>query len=160
MSFGKFSLLFFLVALLDLGEARLLGFQIQLEFSYFLIFFLIRTCSPARALALSFLLSLGLDLLLQAAQVKGIEAMSVLLLVYGVMQVKKQVIPQYENLFSIVFFFLFYIANQYLTLSINRLFSLAYPMLSLKVILAGALIHTSLFALLVAMIRRWRGSST
>lgn len=136
---------FLLVTLLTFAKSKITQFNVPIEFSYFLIFFIIRSSDAVRVLLMTFLLSLGLDFIVQVGEVKGLTCMSQLLLVYIVMLLKKHVIPNFEDLFLLGLFTLFYIADYYLRLFIGAVLNSPVAAVSLTVLVFHALVHTALF---------------
>jgi len=156
MRWSSFALGFLIIALLHYAKSRLLNYWIPIEFSFFLIFFIIRSSGTSRALIMTFLLSLGLDILFQSAQVKGLEAMGQTALVFAIMNIKKNVAPFYEDFILIAFFALFCLANYYIGLGLSALFGVYYQSLTVPKLLFFTLVHTILFSLALMVAIRFR----
>ncbi|CAM2006864.1 hypothetical protein [Acanthopleuribacter pedis] len=146
---------FLLVVLLTFAKSQITHFNVPLEFSYFLVFFIIRSSDTVRALLMTFTLSLGLDFIVQVGQVKGLACMSQLLLVYIVMLLKKHVIPNFEDLFLLGLFALFYLADFYLRLLIGVALNSPVPGVSPTVLVFHALVHTALFGAMQVLYLRF-----
>jgi len=146
MKWSKFILGFLVVLLISYTKPRSWEQWGVIDVSMILIFLIVRSSDLSRALLMTFLLSFGVDLMLQTAQVKGLAAMSQLLLVFVIIKLKDTVIPLYEDLFLLFFFALFYISNHLLTLLISSAFDLYYPPLSFSRLVFLALFHTTILA--------------
>ncbi|MDJ0838512.1 MAG: hypothetical protein QNK37_18490 [Acidobacteriota bacterium] len=151
MPWSRFLGGFVVVVLLSYVQPKAIAQWGTVEISFFMMFFIIRSPNQIRALIQIFLLSLGVDLVLQAAHVKGISAMSELLLAFAVIELKRSVVPEYEDLFLLGFFAIFYLANYYISLGISAGFGVYYPVLSLPRLLFLALFHTTVMAVLLML---------
>ncbi len=160
MSWSKFALGALIVILLYYAKSRLINYWTPIEFSYFLIFFIIRASSLNRALIMTFVLSLGLDLIFQSGQIKGLAAMSQLALVFLIMSVKKYLVPFYEDFFLIVFFALFCVADYCIGLGLSALFGVYYQTINAPKLLFVTLIHTIIFSLALLIAIRFRRNET
>lgn len=164
MSWNRFVMGFLLVTLLTYAKSQITTYWVPIEFSYFLIFFILRSCSERRALVFTFLLSLGLDLVLQVGLIKGISAASQLLLIYLIMKLKQNVVPAFHDFFLLTFFAIFYVVNYYLCIGLSQVLGspFQYPQTNLIQLLFLAFFHTAFFGLLLLIdIRRTaRGQSS
>ncbi|CAM2066269.1 hypothetical protein SCOR_12885 [Sulfidibacter corallicola] len=160
MKWSKFFGGFLLVILLTFAKSKITRYGVPIEFSIFLIFFVIRSTDTVRAILMTFILSLGLDLILQTGQVKGLATMTQMLLVYVIMLLKKHVIPNYEDLFLLGLFALFYVAEYYLRLGLGKLLNTYISTISPTILVFHALFHTAIFGLLLVINLRFsRGDS-
>ena len=155
MRWSRFAIGFLVVVLLSYIHVELIDKWGGLEISFFMIFFIIRRSSAPRALLQTFLLSLGVDLILQAAQVKGLAAMSRLLVVYAIMQLKRTVVPLYEDLFLLGFFAVFFILDYLINKGISAVFGVYYPDVTAARLLFLALAHTAIMATLLMISLRF-----
>ena len=155
MPWSSFAGGFVVVVLLSYVQPRAIAQWGTIEISFFMMFFIIRGPKQVTGLIQIFLLSVGVDLVLQTAQVKGISAMSELILAFTVIQLKRTVIPLYEDLFLLGFFAFFYVANYYMSLGISLGFGQYYPSLSLPRLLFLALFHTIMMAVLMMIAIRF-----
>ena len=156
MSWNKFLLGFLMVVLLTYAKSRLTRYWVPIEFSFFLIFLVIRSSGIKRALIMTFTLSLGLDLILQTAQVKGLTGLGQLFLVYLVINLKRFILPVYEDLFLIVSFAIFYIANYYISWSLSELLGVYFQTIRPINLIFFALFHTVMFGLVLVVLIRFR----
>ena len=156
MSWNRFLAGSLAVILLFFAKAQLIRYWVPIEFSYFLIFFVLRSSGMVRALFFTFILSLSLDLLLQTGQIKGLGAMSQLALVYLVMNLKRHVVPAYEDLFLLGFFAFFYLTNYYMRWILSNLLGVYFPSIPFSILAFLTLFHTSLFGLLLLITLRFR----
>lgn len=152
MSFNRFAAAFVAVTLLSYGKSQITDYWVPIEFSFFLIFFVIRSCSERLALVYTFFVSLGLDMILQVGLIKGIPCVAQLLLVYLIMKLKRHVVPNFQDSFLLLFFGIFYIANYFLCRAFS--FSLGrevfpYPEVSIWQLLFLAFFHTCGFLVLI-----------
>ncbi len=146
MKWSKFFLGFLVVLLISYTKPRAWEQWGVIDVSLVMLFLIVRSSELSRALFMTFLLSFGVDLMLQTAQVKGLTAMSQLLLVFVIIKLKHTVIPLYEDLFLLLFFALFYIGNHLLTMLLTSVFNLYYPPLSLPRLFFLSLFHTTILA--------------
>lgn len=164
MSWNRFALGFLLVTLLTYAKSQVTNYWVPIEFSYFLTFFILRNSSETRALIFTFLLSLGLDVILQVGLIKGISAASQLLLIYFIMKLKRNVVPAFHDFFLLTFFAIFYVVNYYLCIGLSQMLGspFQYPQINLIQLLFLAFFHTAFFGLLllIAIRRAARGQST
>lgn len=160
MNWSKFFFGFMLVILVTFAKSRLIDYWVPIEFSIFLIFFIIRSSPVGQALVMTFILTLGLDFIFQAGQVKGIQTMAQLLLVYAIVNLKKHVIPQFEDVFLMGFFAIFFIGNHYITLGLSKLLGVYVETVAPVLIIFFALFHTALFGLLLAAGHKLNRSKT
>jgi len=151
MSWSKFGVGFLMVVIATFAKAQITNYWVPIEFSIFLIFFIIRSSNVTRALLMTFVLTLGMDFIFQAGQVKGLETMGQLVLVFFVVNLKKHVIPQFEDVFLMGFFAVFFIANYYITLVLSKLLGVYVETVAPMLILFFALFHTAFFGLLLAI---------
>ena len=159
MSWGKYLAGYFLVVSLFFAKSQLIRYWVPIEFSFFLIFFIIKSSGAARALFMVFLLSLGLDMIFQTGQVKGMAAMGQLPLVYLVIKLKKNVVPAYEDLSLSIFFVIFYVSNYYIHMGLAAMFGVYFEPLTTPKLLFMALFHTAVFAtLLLILVKLPRGN--
>lgn len=149
MSWTKFGLGFLAVGLLTYAKTRLVDYWVPIEFGHFLIFFVLRSSQIRRALCMTFLVSVGLDFLVQAAHVKGLQVMGQLLLVYLGFNLKKHVIPQYEDVFLLLYFAIFYVGDYYIHWGLSSLLGLPFSRVNPSVFIFTALFHTAFFGLLI-----------
>ena len=156
MSWNKFLAGYALVVLLTFSKSRLIDYWVPIEFSIYLVFFVIRSSETVRALTLTFLCSISLDFIFQAYQVKGLACMGQLLLVYAVCFLKRHVIPQFEDLFLLAFFAIFYLGNYYITLGLGSLLGLHVQRVLPVNSLFHALFHTAIFGLLLLAVNKFR----
>jgi hypothetical protein len=154
MSLTKFVLGFFLVVFLSFAKSELVDYWVPIEFSHFLIFFIIRSSTMVRALVLTFILSVGADILLQAHVIKGFAAISHLLLVYIVMHLKEHVVPAFEDLFLLGFFAIFYFVNYYIQLGLGELLGVAVQSISFPRLLFHTVFHMAAFGVLLNISNR------
>ena len=154
MSWGKYLVGYFLVVSLFFAKSQLIRYWVPIEFSYFLMFFIIRSTGPARSLFMIFMLSLGLDLIFQTGQVKGMAAMSQLPLFYLIMKLKQNVVPAYEDLSLAIFFVLFYVSNYYSHMGLAAMFGVYFEPLTTSKLLFMALFHTAAFAFLLLILTK------
>lgn len=163
MSWNRFALGFLLVTLLTYAKNQVTSYWVPIEFSYFLLFFVLRSCSERRALVFTFMLSLGLDVILQVGLIKGIACASQLFLVYLIMKFKQSVVPVYHDLFLLTFFAIFYVVNYYLTIGLSQALGsqFQYPHVNFLQLMFLAFFHTAFFGLLllIDMRRTARGNS-
>jgi len=155
MAWSRFAIGFAVVVLLSFVHVELVDKWGGLELSYFMIFFIIRGERVPRALVQTFILSLGVDLILQAAQVKGLAAMGQLVVVYAIMQLKRTIVPLYEDLFLLGFFAIFFLADYAINTGVAAVFGVYYPSLSFPRLLFLALLHTSVMAVLLMLSLRF-----
>ena len=154
MSFGRFALGFLLVTLLSYGKSQITDYWVPIEFSFFLIFFIIRSSSERRALVFTFLLSLGLDMVLQVGMIKGIPCAVQLVLVYTLMKFMRRLVPNFHEMFLLVFFSVFYIANYYMCMGLSHALGhqiFPYPEVGLGKLIFLAFFHTGFFGLLLLL---------
>ncbi len=164
MSWNRFALGFLLVTLLTYAKSQITNYWVPIEFSYFLIFFILRGSSETRALIFTFLLSLGLDVILQVGLIKGVSAASQLFLIYLIMKLKRNVVPAFHDFFLLTFFAIFYVVNYYLCIGLSQMLGspFQYPQINLIQLAFLAFFHTAFFGLLLLIdIRRAaKGQST
>lgn len=151
MSWNKFGIGFLLVVLATYAKSQITNYWVPFEFSTFLTFFVIRKSNMTRALAMTFVLTLGLDFIFQAGQIKGLNTMGQLLLVYVIVNLKKHVIPQFEDVFLMGFFAIFFIANYYISLGLSTLLGVYMETVAPVLLLFFALFHTAIFGFLLAL---------
>lgn len=154
MSLTKFALGFFFVVFLAFAKSELVDYWVPIQFAHFLIFFIIRSSKMVRALVLTFVLSIGLDILLQAHVVKGFAALSHLLLVYIVMHLKEHVVPAFEDLFLLGFFAIFYFVNYYVQVGLGELLGVSVQSISFPVLLFLTFFHMAAFGVLLNISNR------
>lgn len=155
MSWGKFILGFILVVAATYGKSQITDYWVPIEFSFFLIFFIIRSTKDVRCLVMTFILSLSLDLLLQIGQIKGLGAMGQLLLVYIILKLKRSVVPNFQDFFLLGFFAIFYICNYIINMGLSSLLGNYYPAVSFVQLLFLALFHTGFFGILLLISNRF-----
>ena len=154
MTWGKFLLGFLLVVLLSFARSQLTPYWVPIDFSIFLIFVIIRSSDIRRALILTFILSLSLDIIFQAGQTKGLAGMGQLVIVYVIISLRRYIIPAFEDLFLVGSFAFFYLANYYIHHWLSNLFSVTHHSVSLVNLIFFTMFHTVLFGLLlIALIR-------
>ena len=127
---------------------------------FFLIFLIVRDSSAPRALTLTLILSLSLDIIFQTGRIKGLACMGQLGLVYLVTVFRKQVNPLYEDLFLLIFFALFYIVNYYFYAGLSILFGVYFDPVHPANLLFRSLFHTALFSLLLFLQLRFERRSS
>lgn len=157
MPWSRFSLGFIVVILLSFLHLQFLDKWGGFEITYFMIFFILRAPDdgnrrvPIRVLVLIqvFLLSFGADLVLQAAHVKGLAAMSQLTIVYVIMELKRSIVPRYEDLFLLGFFAVFYVADYVINFGLSKAFGLYHAAVPIQRLLFLTLTHTTVMALLL-----------
>lgn len=154
MSLTKFGIGFFLVVFISFAKSELFNYWVPIQFSHFLIFFIIRSSKMVRALVLTFVLSVGLDILLQAHVVKGFAALSHLLLVYIVMHLKQHVVPAFEDLFLLGFFAIFYFVNYYTQMGLGSMLGVDVQTISFPVLLFLTFFHMATFGVLLNISNR------
>ncbi len=160
MKWGSFFIGFLVVILLYFAKSQITNYWVPIEFSFFLIFFIIRSSNVGRALAQTLVLSLCMDLIFHTGQVKGLSCMGQLVLVYAVFHLKRHVTPFFEDIFLIGFFAFFYLANYYISLGLSGLFRVYYQTITPTNLLFLTLFHTTLYSLMVFVYLRFnRGSS-
>ena len=160
MKWNSFSIGFLLVILCSFAKAQVTDYWVPIEFSFFLIFFIIRSSSVVRALTLTLILSLGLDLILQAGQIKGLAAMGQLVLIYVIAILRRHVNPLYEDLFLLGFFAIFYVTHYYINVVLSRIFGVHYQGVPFTTLIFLSLFHTALFSLMLFInVRFRRGTS-
>ena len=160
MSWNRFLLGFLLVVLCSYGKSQVTNYWVPIEFSFFLIFMVVRSCRPIPALIYTFLLSLGLDMILQTGQIKGLGAMIQLLLVYGILHLKRNVVPAFQDLFLMGFFAIFYVTNYYINLGLCGMLDVYFPQVNLVQLLFMAFFHTGFFGLLLMIHVRFSRGNT
>lgn len=160
MSWSKFGLGFLLVVFVTFAKTRLVSYWVPIEFSIFLIFFFVRKSSMSRALVMTFVLSLGMDFIFQTGQIKGIQTMAQLLLVFGLGTLKKHVVPQLEDVFLMGFFAIFFVGNHYLTVALSKMLGVYVETVAPVLVLFFALFHTALFGFLLAITHRFQRSES
>jgi len=148
VSWGKYFAGYFLVVSLFFAKSQITRYWVPIEFSFFLMFFVIKYSQPVRALFMVFFLSLGLDLIFQTGQVKGMAAMGLLPLVYLILKLKKNVMPVYEDLSLCIFFVIFYVSNYYIHMGLSAMFGVYFEAISIPKLLFMALFHTAALATL------------
>ena len=158
MNPGHFGLGFMAVVLLTYAKSQFTEYWVPIEFSFFLIFLIIRSSEVPRALLMTFILSISLDLIFQTEQVKGLGAIGQLLMVYLIIHAKQRLLPNYSDLVLTVSFAIFYIGNYYIYRLLAGSFDIyarPYPLVS---VLFFALFHMAIFgAILVVLVRFQRG---
>lgn len=155
MSWPKFFGGFILVVAATYGKSQVTDYWVPIEFSFFLIFFIIRSTKDVRCLAMTFILSLSLDLLLQIGQIKGLGAVGQLLLVYLILKLKRSVVPNFQDFFLLGIFAIFYITNYIISMGLSSLLGNYYPEVSFVQLLFLALFHTGFFGILLLISRRF-----
>jgi len=145
MSATRFAVLFTVLMVLTALQDRFLPAHLQVEFSLILIFLVIRSTPVHRALIMTFIASLAVDLVTQAALIKGLHCLGQLPLVYLIMNLRRIVVPRFSELFLMALFTLFYLLNYYIFVSLCALFGLACQQLEAPVLVYRMLIHTMLF---------------
>lgn len=156
MKWGIFAICSLVVVLLYFTKSQITSYWVPIEFSFFLIFFIIRSSNLTRALIQTLLLSLGLDLIFHTGQVKGLSCMGQLVLVYIVFNLKRHVTPFFEDIFLLGFFAFFYLANYFISLGLSRLFRVYFQTIAPTNLLFLALFHTTLYSLMVFIYLRFR----
>ncbi len=158
MTWSKFSLGFLAIVLLSFGKSQITEYWVPIEFSFFLIFLIIRNSSMQRALLMTFVLSVGLDIIFQIGHVKGLSAMGQLVMVFFLIEARRYVIPAHTDLFLVGCFSLFYLGNYYITGWISGILGIQFQEVPLVNLLFFSLFHTVLFGVLtLAILRIKRG---
>jgi len=151
MKWSRFFLGVVAVVLLSYGKSQITQYWVPMEFSFFLIFFVVRVSSMQRALLMTFLLSVGLDIIFQIGQIKGLSAMGQLGMVFLLIEARRYVIPNYSDLFLVGSFSLFYLGNYYISSWISSALSVTFQEIPFINLLFFALFHTVIFGLLTLL---------
>ncbi|MCB1050583.1 MAG: hypothetical protein KDC71_08270 [Acidobacteria bacterium] len=149
-----FALCFFAIAMLHLAQTSWLG-QLYIDFSLIVIMLIIRSSSSTRTVLMTFIMSLGLDLIFQSNQIKGIHTMVQMLLGFAGCQIKHFVIPSFSDLILFVFFVVFYLMNYYMYGLLSELFGMPFEPISFMRVLYQDLWHTLVFGGTLYLILRY-----
>lgn len=155
MKISTFLIAFIIVGLLQFFQARY-AFPFQIDFSVLLIMFFIRDNATIRAMYLTFVLSVGLDLIFQTEGIKGLHALAQLPLVFFGCHLKKWVIPRFLDHLLVGYFALFYLLNYYGIGAISLGLGLEFEAVPILRVLYGACLHTLLFGVLLTILIRVR----
>ncbi len=154
MSWSRFFAGFLLVVLLSYARSQLTGYPI--EFSFLLIFLILRSSRIPLILVQTFVLSLGLDLIFQTGHFKGLAGMGQLFMVFSIIKLRRYVIPIYEDYFLVGTFAFFYIANYYINGWLSRLLGGYYEVIGTAHLIFFAVLHAVVFGLLLVLLTRFR----
>ncbi len=154
MSWSRFFACFLLIVLLSYARSQLTSYPI--EFSFFLIFLILRSSSIPLILVQTFVLSLGLDLIFQTGHFKGLAGMGQLFLVFSIIKIRRYVIPLYEDFFLIGAFGLFYVANYYINGWLSRFLGGYYEVIGTAHLIFFAALHSVFFGLLLILLTRFK----
>ncbi len=126
-----------------------------LEPSLILLVLIARTSPVTQAIFWTIAISVSLDLVFAAGQVKGLGAMVQMALVYIMAHFKKHIIPSHWDLFVLFFFALFYLLNYYGTWGLSELLGLSFDTMSWVELVYRAVIHTLMFGAVLLMVLRF-----
>lgn len=154
MSVGRFFLGFIIVVLLSYAKSQVTEYWVPVEFSFFLIFLIVRSSEVPRALVMTFVLSMSLDLIFQTSQTKGLSAMGQLMMVFFVIHARHHVIPNFCDLFLTAAFAIFYLGNYYIDSWLAGalgVYARSYPPMT---VLFFTAFHTVIFGLILVVLAR------
>ena len=156
MSWTKFLMWFLVVVLATYAKSQLTLYWVPIEFSFFLIFFILRSSGINRTLIMTLILSLGLDFIFQTGQIKGLGAMGQLIMVYALVKIRVMVIPSYTDLIFTGCFALFYVGNYYMTRWLSSLFGVYFQSTQLVNVFFFAVVHMMIFGVMLVIALRFR----
>lgn len=160
MKWSSFLIGVLIIVLLSYGKSQITQYWVPLEFSFFLIFLVIRTSSMRRALIMTCLLSVGLDIIFQIGQIKGLTAMGQLVMVFLLIEARRYVIPSSSDFFLVGSFALFYMGNYYIAVWLSNLLGVVFQQIPFINLLFFSLVHTVIYGVVtlgVLHIQKKRG---
>lgn len=144
-----------LVFILHFAQASLFQGKIPIDCSLILALMVLRQTPLPRSLAYSFLLSLALDLVFLTQQVKGLNCMAILPLVYLGGQIRHLVIPAYAELAMFLYFILFFFLHYAVKAGLCALLGLPFQTIPFRNLLYWDLWHTLILGALLALTLRY-----
>lgn len=154
MKWNNFLFSLLAVIVLTFIKAQYLAHWWPIDLATILIFFIIRSGNMTWALIQVFILSLAMDFIFQTAHINGASAMGQLLMVYGIIHLKRYIAPTFEDFFLFIFLMLFYIGNHYLSLGLSRMFGAPHVAFSAGNLFLYASLHAVLFVFILLIVKR------
>ena len=155
MSPGHFTLGFFAVVLLTYAKSQFTEYWVPIEFSFFLIFLIIRSSEIPRALIMTFILSLSLDLIFQTEQTKGLGAIGQLFMVFLIIHARRRLLPNYSDFVLVWAFAIFYLGNYYIYKWLAGSFDIHVRTYPFVTVLFFAAFHMVIFGLILVVAARF-----
>jgi hypothetical protein len=156
MSWTNYFIWFLVVVLATYAKSQITLYWVPIEFSFFLIFFVLRQSSMNRALMMVMILSLGLDIIFQTGQIKGLSAMGQLVMAYALVKIRDTVIPSYSDLIFTGAFAIFYIGNYYITMLLSGLFGVYHKNTPPVNVIFFAFVHMMIFGVMLVIALKFR----
>ena len=83
-----------------------------------------------------------------------------LLLAYGIIHLKRSVVPTFQDFFLLGFFAIFYVTNYYINLGLCGMLKVYFPKVNMTQLVFLAFFHTAFFGLLLLISVRFSRGTT